>query len=107
MGTRAYSGGGRHGGQAFRGSNNVRPFRGGGGQAHRFHNGGHRHVHRSHRRHRHAHRGRYLLYGAPIAAYGYYAYGDGCEWLRQRALYTGSTYWWDRYNACASGYDYN
>jgi hypothetical protein len=44
------------------------------------------------------------LYAAPIGAYGYYAYGDGCEWLRQRALYSGSAYWWDRYNSCIYGY---
>ena len=31
-----------------------------------------------------------------------YAYGD-CYWLRQRALYTGSPYWWRRYYACRHG----
>ena len=33
-----------------------------------------------------------------------YAYGDGCYWLRRRALYTGSPYWWRRYYACRHGY---
>ena len=33
-----------------------------------------------------------------------YAYGDGCYWLRRRALYTGSPYWWHRYYACRQGY---
>jgi hypothetical protein len=67
--------------------------------------GGHRHAHRHHRHHRHR------FVGVPLglyAGYGYYGsyYGDGCEWLRQQALYSGSIYWWDRYNACVSGYDY-
>jgi hypothetical protein len=33
-----------------------------------------------------------------------YAYGDGCYWLKRRALYTGSPYWWRRYYACRHGY---
>ena len=33
-----------------------------------------------------------------------YTYGDGCYWLRRRALYTGSPYWWRRYYACRHGY---
>jgi hypothetical protein len=33
-----------------------------------------------------------------------YAYADGCYWLRRRALYTGSPYWWRRYYACRDGY---
>jgi hypothetical protein len=98
MSARSYNGGGRQGGQAFGGGGNVQRFRGGDGQAYRSHRGGHRHAHRS--------RGRYLLYAAPIGAYGYYAYGDGCEWLRQRAHYSGSAYWWDRYNSCVYGYRY-
>jgi hypothetical protein len=39
---------------------------------------------------------------------GYYAYGygyGGCEWLRRQALYTGISYWWNRYYAC-TGCDY-
>ena len=32
--------------------------------------------------------------------YGYSTYGGGCEWIRQRALVTGSPYWWSRYRAC-------
>jgi hypothetical protein len=31
-------------------------------------------------------------------AYGYY--GGRCAWLRRRAYYTGSAYWWSRYNRC-------
>jgi hypothetical protein len=33
----------------------------------------------------------------PYVSYGYY---DGCAWLRRRAYYTGSAYWWSRYNRC-------
>jgi hypothetical protein len=41
-----------------------------------------------------------------VAFVGDYAYGydDGCYWLRRRALYTGSPYWWNRYYACRHGY---
>ncbi len=35
--------------------------------------------------------------------YSYYYYDD-CSWLRRRALYTGSPYWWERYNACRYAY---
>jgi len=46
--------------------------------------------------HRHfGHRGFFI--GAPIYAYGY---GDGCGWLRHRAIVTGSSYWWRRYRWC-------
>jgi hypothetical protein len=37
-----------------------------------------------------------------VGLYPYY--GDGCYWLRRRALYTGSPYWWRRYYACRHGY---
>jgi hypothetical protein len=30
----------------------------------------------------------------------YIAGSSGCEWLRRRALVTGSPYWWSRYRAC-------
>jgi hypothetical protein len=42
-----------------------------------------------------------------VRGYPYYAYyGDGCDWLRRRALYTGSPYWWQRYEACRYGNGY-
>lgn len=28
------------------------------------------------------------------------AVGGGCEWLRRRAVITGSPYWWRRYRRC-------
>jgi hypothetical protein len=52
--------------------------------------------------HHHHHR---VFVGAPLV-YGYGYYGDGCYWLRRRALYTGSGYWWNRYYACVDGYGY-
>jgi hypothetical protein len=42
---------------------------------------------------------------AVVGGYSYY-YGNGCYWLKQRALYTGSPYWWRRYQACRYGYAY-
>ncbi len=48
-----------------------------------------------HRRHRRVLVGLPIIYGG----YHYYYYGD-CDWLRRRALATGSLYWWDRYYAC-------
>ncbi len=49
-----------------------------------------------HRDHRHGHfvNGVWVWYGAP------YAYND-CNWLRHRAIATGSPYWWSRYHDCA------
>lgn len=38
---------------------------------------------------------RRVFIGGPV-----YAYGGGCAWLRQRALVTGSPYWWRRYRWC-------
>jgi len=38
--------------------------------------------------------------GAPFIYGGYYGYYGECDWLRRRALATGSPYWWNRYNAC-------
>jgi hypothetical protein len=49
--------------------------------------------------HRFRHHRRFVAVGA----YPYY-YADGCFWLKRRALYTGSPYWWHRYYACRNGY---
>ena len=51
------------------------------------------------------HRNRFF-YAAPFVAGAYYygsSYGD-CDWLYDRAVTTGSSYWWSRYNECI--YDY-
>jgi len=53
-------------------------------------------------RHRHVRR---AFVGVPLA-YGAYYYGNGCTWMRYRALETGSRYWWSRYYACVNGYGY-
>ena len=42
--------------------------------------------------------GRRVLGYAPFV--GGYAYGGGCAYYYQRALATGSSYWWDRYYDC-------
>ena len=81
-----------------------------GGHGHGFSGARHFHPwahlgHRPHFHHRHGHR--HLFIGAaPFVYGGYYAYtyGDGCYWLRRRALYTGSPYWWNRYYACIGYY---
>ena len=78
-----------------------------GGRAHLSHFGGHAGFARvgparyyAFRPHRHFRHGRPVVVGYP------YAYGSGCYWLKQRALYTGSPYWWRRYHACRYGYSY-
>jgi hypothetical protein len=72
---------------------------GGGGSG--YHMGGGPHFAHSfhHFRHHRFHRHRFVV----VSAYPYY-YADGCYWLKRRALYTGSRYWWNRYYACLSGY---
>jgi hypothetical protein len=52
--------------------------------------------HRFHRRHH-----RFF-----IGPYFYNSYNDygGCYWLKRKALYTGSRYWWNRYWECRNGY---
>jgi hypothetical protein len=52
--------------------------------------------------HHFRHHRRFAFFGA----YPYDYVDDGCYWLRRRALYTGSPYWWHRYYACRHGYDY-
>lgn len=40
-----------------------------------------------------------------VPYYGYYGgYGYGCGWLYRRAVYTGSRYWWRRYEDCVGYY---
>jgi hypothetical protein len=77
--------------------------RGGHGHHHRWHGHHHHHGHGHHHHHRHRH----LFLGAPFVYGGYYYggyYGGDCYWLRRRAIYTGSRYWWNRYYACINGY---
>lgn len=59
---------------------------------------------RHHRRHRRY--GGYAFYGLPyVYAYGAYD-GSGCSYLHRRAVRTGSSYWWRRYEQCRYGYEY-
>ena len=37
-----------------------------------------------------------MFVGAPFL-YDGYDYGNGCYWLRRNAAYSGSSYWWGRY----------
>jgi hypothetical protein len=68
----------------------------------RFHHFPHHHAFRHHHfRHHRFHRHRFAV----VSAYPYY-YAEHCYWLKRRALYTGNPYWWNRYYACRSGYDY-
>jgi hypothetical protein len=79
---------------AIRPYNNVRPFYGPAFSHHRFHH------HRFHGAPFIA-LGAYPLYGT----YGY-SYAYDCYWLKRQALFTGSPYWWQRYEACLDGYYY-
>ena len=51
----------------------------------------------AHFRHHHF-RSRFIV---PVYSYAYYdSYGDGCYWMKRRAIHTGSAYWWHRYRDC-------
>jgi hypothetical protein len=79
----------RHGGHGMGGGRGWAPH----ASVHAFAGPGHfafRHHHRFHHR---------RLFVGDYA----YGYGDDCYWLRRRALYTGSPYWWRRYYACRYG----
>ena len=102
--SRSYSGGGVRsysGGRAYSGSRQFsRTFRSPSVGSRRVY------ADRGHHRRQGRHfRGGRLVYGVPFA-YGYNAYSDSCYWLRQRALETGSSYWWNRYYDCLEGYGY-
>jgi len=94
----------RHGGGSWGGGGGGHWHGGGGqwggmaGRSHAFSGG--RPFFRHH--HRHA---RFFAFAPYYSDYGY-AYGDGCYWLKRRALYTGSRYWWNRYYGCVNGYGY-
>lgn len=124
-----FRGGGGHGfkGAMRGGGHGFKGHRGGG--RHVYRGGGPRHAYRGrhyaknwhhdgkghHGKHykRYAYRGRYYRgryydnywwYGPGIYV-GAYAYGyGGCAWLRQQAIITGSSYWWDRYYDCIGYY---
>jgi hypothetical protein len=74
------------------------------GGGHWGHMRSHAFVGRPHFAFRHHHHHHRFLAVAPY--YYDYGYGDGCYWLKRRALYTGSGYWWNRYYNCINGYGY-
>ncbi len=86
-GMRRFGGGGqRHG--IYGGGGRRHGIYGGGFRRHGFYGGGYR---------RHYYRPR--IYIQP--SYGYY---NSCRWLKRKALYTGSHYWWRRYQHCRRGW---
>jgi hypothetical protein len=90
-----------HGGHHFHGHHYSHHF-----NRHYSHHFRRHYGYRPHFRGRH-HGHRHVFFGLPFAYGGYYYggyYSGGCSWLRRRALYTGSPYWWDRYYACRYGY---
>ena len=103
-----FRGGGGGGGGAFRGGGGggFRSFSGGGGGVRSFSGGGggfragpvFRSQSFSSRPVYYA-RPRVRFYSGPV----YYRSG-GCGWLRQRAIITGSPYWWRRYRICIGAY---
>jgi hypothetical protein len=40
--------------------------------------------------------------GVGVIGYGY-GYGPSCHWLKQKAIDTGSAYWWKKYKQCKYG----
>jgi hypothetical protein len=100
----------RRGGHGFSGGRHSGHFHAGprshGPRAHFSHrfSPGARFSHHPRVHHRRFHRHRHIFLGAPFIYGGYY-YAD-CEWMRRRALRTGSPYWWNRYDNCLYGYGY-
>lgn len=104
-GSRSFSRGAMGGGGIPRGirggdfgGNKFRP--GGGWGKH----GGHRHRHHRHRRFYGGGYYPYYGYGYGAAYYGDYYGSSDCGWLRRKAVRTGSSYWWRRYEQCVSDY---
>ena len=53
----------------------------------------------------HKHR-RALFFVGPFFGFDNDYNGFGCEWLKWKALQTGSPYWWRRYEWCRNGWDW-
>lgn len=83
-----------------RGDDGVNRSRSGGNRG-PFARDGRRHSGADIRRH-----GRRYSWGPGVTFWFYdgYYYGD-CDWLRRRAVATGSRYWWQRYRLCRA-YDW-
>jgi hypothetical protein len=91
--------GGRGGYRSFSNRGNFGPRGGNFARRGNFAQGGKNWGHGRHHRH-----GNRFFVGVPFYDYGYYDgyYGGGCGWLYSRALATGSSYWWRRYELCLS-----
>lgn len=81
----------------------ARPGRDGTRSGDRGRDRGPRAEFRSERRHGHRHRHRRPGVDLDIHVGPGYGYVSECDWLRRRALATGSRYWWRRYRACVNG----
>jgi hypothetical protein len=51
----------------------------------------------------HGHHGYHFRHHYKPYYFANYGYGD-CYWLKKKAIYTGSPYWWNRYHECKGGY---
>jgi hypothetical protein len=91
-----FNGDGRGPRSLWRGGNRDRWTSRGDRDGRRFHRDRHK---RHHDRRRIRRLGRHLFWGSGFWYYDGYYYGN-CEWLRRRALITGSRYWWRRYRLC-------
>lgn len=56
-----------------------------------------------HHGHIHHRRGFGVIVGSGYYDGDYYGGYGGCEWLHERAVETGSRYWWRRYEDCIEG----
>ena len=68
---------------------------------------GHDHNHFVHDHHFHDHFHNNVFIAGIGWWPGYYGYGygyGGCGWLYRQAVYSGSSYWWNRYYACTGYY---
>jgi hypothetical protein len=103
-------GGPRVGGFSRGPGRSFSPGRGGprfAGRGYGGYKGGYRGRHHGHHHHKHRRFRGYAYYGLPyVYAYSDYDGGYSCAYLRRRAIRTGSSYWWRRYEECRYGYDY-
>ena len=91
--------GGGHAGGGHAGGVHVGVAHMGGGGMHVQHFNGNHIGNFGH--HNHHHHGRFFAYAVPLYDYDYsYGYSNGCGWLWQRYLNTGSPRWKHRYYEC-------
>jgi hypothetical protein len=82
-------------------------FSGGEGRRRDYDRGSFRRGHFAHWKKHRRHRRFYPWYYSGLGFYSSGLYGyDDCAYLRDRAVATGSLYWWRRYQNCQYGYEY-